>query len=42
MYTSQRAKAMYGNQKDGSQIVERFISAMIADIILEHNKKVIF
>ena len=30
---------MYGNLGDGSQIVERFISAMIADIILEHNKK---
>jgi len=38
LYTRWQAKVMYGNQKDGSQIVKRFISAMIADIILGHNK----
>ena len=38
LYTRYRVKAMYGNQKDGSQIVERFISVTIVDIISEHNK----
>ena len=41
-YIRYQVKVMYGNQKDGSQIVEKSISVMIADIILEHNKNKLY
>lgn len=38
LFTRHRAKAMYGNPKNGSQIAEKSIFVTIADTILEHNK----
>lgn len=38
MFIRHRAKVMYGNGKDGSQIAEKSIFVTIADTISEHNK----
>lgn len=39
MLKNHKEKVMCGNQKDGSQIDVKYIFAMIADTISEHNKK---
>ena len=38
--TKQREKAMFGNLKDGSQIEEESIIAMIVETILEHKSSI--
>ena len=37
-FTRPQEKVMFGNQKDGFLIEEKFIFVMIAEIILEHRK----
>ena len=37
LFMLQAAKVMFGRQKDGFRIEEKFITAMIVDIISGHN-----